>query len=410
MKILFVHNNFPAQFRNLAGALTLDPSNSVAAIGSQTSQTMTGVHLIRYQTPSVATAATHPFARRFDAECRRAEEVLFAATKLATSGFLPDLIVVHCGWGENLPLRAVFPRAKIVVYCEFYYRPAGQDVHFDPETSRFGADGIAALHCKNASTLLALADCDMGLSPTYWQRSTYPQEFQAKIAVGHEGVDTVKLRPSPSARFAVPGGPVLHKGQEIVTFVSRNLEPMRGFHVFMRALPRIQRERPEAHILIVGGEGTSYGPPPTDGVNWKTVCLDENVEGLDLSRVHFLNRLSFDAYVSVLQISSVHVYLTYPFVLSWSLLEAMAVGCPIVASDTPPVREVVNGSNGLLAPFFDSGALANAVIYLLAVPAKGRELGAAARETARSRFESNICIPHVLNLLGLGNEKRAVNF
>jgi glycosyltransferase involved in cell wall biosynthesis len=409
VNLLFVHNNFPAQFRNLAGALAGDPSNSVAAIGSETSRAMAGVRLRKYQLPSIDLTGTHSFARRFDLECRRAEQVLFAATKLAATGFDPDIVMVHCGWGENLPLRAVFPKAKIVVYCEFYYRAEGQDVHFDPESSRLGADGVVNLQCKNASTLLALAESDMGISPTYWQRSTFPVEFQSKIQVVHEGVDANRVRPSASARIVLPGGAVLHKGQEIVTFVSRNLEPMRGFHIFMRALPKILKDRPEAHALIVGGEGSSYGPPAPEGSSWKTVYLDENLSNLDLSRVHFLDHLPYADFLSVLQLSSVHVYLTYPFVLSWSLLEAMAAGCTIVASDTAPVQEVIDSSNGILVPFLDSDALASAVTGVLSFPPGAAELGKSARATILQRYDQKICIPRVMRLMGIERAQAQAN-
>jgi glycosyltransferase involved in cell wall biosynthesis len=401
MNVLFVHNNFPAQFHNLAAALAGDPANSVAAIGAETSRTMARVALSKYQMPQTDLSGTHPFARRFDAECRRAEQVLFAATKLAASGFSPDLIVAHCGWGENLPLRAVFPNAKIAVYCEFYYRAVGQDVHFDHEMPRIGADGVASLHCKNASTLIALADSDIGVSPTYWQRSTYPAEFQSKIVVGHEGIDTKRVRPNDSAQIKLPNGRTLHKGQEIVTFVSRNLEPMRGFHIFMRALQKILRDRPNANVVVVGGDGCSYGPPAPGGASWKTVCLNENSKGLDLSRVHFLDRLPYTDFLSVLQSSAVHVYLTYPFVLSWSLLEAMAAGCKIVASATAPVQEVIDGSNGILVPFFDSKALANAVNDVLAKPQDYVEFGKAARATIVARYDKQTCVPRVMRALGI---------
>ena len=362
---------------------------------------MVGVNLIKYHMPLTDVSGTHPFARRFDAECRRAEQVLFAAAKLAASGFVPQVIVVHCGWGENLPLRALFPGAKIIVYCEYYYRSQGQDVHFDPEAPKLGADGIVNLQCKNASTLIALADSNMGLAPTYWQRSTFPVEFHEKINVGHEGIDTEKVKPRASARFTLPGGETLHNGQEIVTYVSRNLEPMRGFHVFMRALPSVLRERPSAHALIVGGDGCSYGPAPPDGISWKAIYLDENARDLDLSRVHFVDRLSYDDYLSVLQVSRVHVYLTYPFVLSWSLIEAMGAGCKIVASDTAPVREVIDASNGILVPFLDSGAVSEAIVKVLSEPENYSEMSKAARTTILDRYDQKICIPEVMQLMGV---------
>ena len=226
MKVLFVHNNFPAQFRGLVQALGSDSQNSVAAIGSETARAMPKVRLVKYQTPVANVIATHPFARRFDVECRRAEQVLFAASELAASGFEPEVIIVHCGWGESLPLRGVFPGARIITYCEFYYRPEGQDVHFEADGPRLGVDGVVALQCKNASSLLSLVESDLGLSPTHWQKSTYPSEFHHKIKVIHEGVDLEKLKPDASARFKLPGGEILHRGREVVTYVARNLEPI----------------------------------------------------------------------------------------------------------------------------------------------------------------------------------------
>ncbi len=406
MNILFVHNNFPAQFRNLAEELSSRPGHRVAAIGSETAQPLPNVELHRYRMPHFNVAPTHPFARRFDVESRRATEVLFTLTELRQAGFEADLIVGHCGWGETLPLRSVFPNAKIAIYCEFYYQPEGQDVHFDPEGPRLGVDGLVALQCKNASTLLSLAQADLGLSPTHWQKQTYPREFQDKIHVAHEGVDGERLRADDFARFTLPDGTGLNRGQEVITFVARNLEPVRGFHMFMRALPRILAERPNAHVVIVGGEGVSYGALPPDGASWKSIYLDEVAAELDLARVHFLNFLPYDEYVRLLQVSSVHVYLTFPFVLSWSMIEAMAIGCVIVGSDTAPVREAIeHGVNGLLTPFHDPAALAETVIAVLAEPARYEPLRAAARATALARFAKRECLDNALALLGIEKQK-----
>jgi glycosyltransferase involved in cell wall biosynthesis len=403
MNILFVHNNFPAQFRNLASELASRPGNRVAAIGAQSAQPLPNVNLLRYRMPAFDVLPTHPFARRFDVECRRATEVLYALSELRSSGFEPDLIVGHCGWGETLPLRTMFPQAKIATYCEYYYRPEGQDVHFDPEGPELGLDGLVGLHCKNASTLLALAESDIGLSPTEWQRQTYPPEFQGKIHVVHEGVDGERLRPDPKAQFAIPGGPVLRKGEEIVTYVARNLEPMRGFHVFMRSLPRLLAARPNAQVVIVGGEGVSYGESAPAGRTWKAICMEEIASSADLTRVHFLPPQPYDDFVRLLQVSRVHTYLTVPFVLSWSLVEAMVLGCAIVASDTEPVREAIaHGVSGVLTPFLDPEALANRLIELLAAkPARLAALGEAARATALSRYDKRACLARALDLLGV---------
>lgn len=402
MNILFVHNNFPAQFRSLAEELAQRPEHRVAAIAAETGQALPNVDLRRYRMPYFNVAQTHPFARRFDIECRRATEVLFALSELRASGFEPDLIVGHCGWGETLPLRSVFPDARIVIYCEFYYRPEGQDVHFDPEGPQLGLDGLVALHCKNASTLLSLADADIGLSPTEWQRQTYPREYRDKIHVVHEGVDGVRLQPDDLARLALPDGTILHRGQEIVTFVARNLEPMRGFHIFMRALPQILAGRPNAQIVIVGGDGVSYGASPPDGSSWKSIYLDEVAANIDLARVHFLQPLPYDDYVRLLQVSRVHVYMTFPFVLSWSMVEAMAMGCVLVASDTAPVREAIQHQvNGLLTPFHDPAALAEKVVAVLADPRRFEPLREAARATALARYHKRDCLDQALALLGI---------
>jgi len=407
MKFLFVHNNFPAQFRNVVEELRMVGSFELAAIGARGAQSMEGVMVHRYQAPTIDVSATHPFARRFNAECWRAEQVLMAASALAVSGFVPDFILAHSGWGETLPLRAIFPKARIIVYCEFFYRAEGQDIHFDPESPKFGLDGIAALQCKNASSLIALAEADAGISPTRWQRSTFPKEFQEKIEVVHEGIDLARVRPDPMARLRLPGGRVLTKTDEIVTFASRNLEPVRGYHVFLRALPAILRARPNAQVVIAGGDGNSYSHAPPAGRSWKAHCLDEVVSTLDLSRVHFVGTLDRDSYSRMLQVSSAHVYLTYPFVLSWSLLEAMATECEIVASDTAPVREVIEDKrNGVLVPFHDRSALSQAVVEALAKRGPSSLRGSAARKTVADRFDQAVCVKEALRAMGVDTPRR----
>jgi glycosyltransferase involved in cell wall biosynthesis len=401
MNVLFVHNNFPAQFKHVAAKLNREGVGRLAAIGCETSADVEGVDLRRYPTPG-GLADAHNFARRFESECRRAEQVMFAAIRLKDDGFQPDLIVAHCGWGETLPLRSVFPAARLAVYCEFYYRPVGQDVGFDVETGQFGLDGLVSLNAKNASTLIALAECDLGISPTPWQKSTYPSEFQAKIHVAHEGVDTRWIAPDSAAVFDAPGAPRLSRDDEVVTYFARGMEPMRGFHVLMRALPEILRRRPRAHIVLVGGEEVSYGNAAPDGGAWKAYCLRELLPQLDLSRVHFLDPLPHPLLRKLMQVSTVHVYLTYPFVLSWSCLEALSAGCAIVASDTAPVRDViVDDENGVLIPFHDHGALASAICDLAGDAARRARYSGRARETALAAFDVRACVDHTLQILGI---------
>lgn len=400
MNILFVHNNFPGQYQHIARAMARDPQVHIAAIGSSTAQEMDGVRLIKYSLGDVDVAASHPFARRFDMECHRAEQVLYALSSLASSGFVPDIIMAHPGWGETLPLRTIFRNARILLYCEFFYGLEGRDVRFDPEFPETGADGHVALHLKNASSLLALADCNFGISPTQWQRSTFPSEYQNKIKVIHEGVDVDVVKPAPDAVLRLPSGRELRRSDEVVTFVARNLEPLRGYHSFMRALPRIMASRPQAQVVVIGGDGVSYGASAPKGTTWKSLYFDEVAEHIDPERIHFAGRLPYSDYLSALQISSAHVYLTYPFVLSWSLLEALSAGCLVIGSDTAPVREVLNDDNGILVPFFDTEQLAEHVIDALTHPRRFRSIRTQARRTILEQFDlARICLPKMMDFI-----------
>jgi glycosyltransferase involved in cell wall biosynthesis len=401
MKILFVHNNFPAQYRNLAAALANEPDCELVAIGATNANPMPSVRLIKYALPDADVSGTHPFARRFDLECRRAEQVLYSLSTLAASGFAPDVIFAHPGWGETLPLRTMFPKARQLVYCEFFYGADGRDIGFDPEFPMSGLDGHIGLQLKNATTLLALADCDLGISPTHWQQSTFPSHYQSKIEVVHEGIDTSRVRPDPQARLMLPNGRRVGPSDEVVTFVVRNLEPLRGYHIFMRALPEILRRRPNAQIVIIGRDGLSYGLPPPVGSTWKSIFLEEVRDRLDMSRVHFMGGVPYRTFVTALQVSSAHVYLTYPFVLSWSALEAMSAGCLVIGSDTSPVREVIRpGDNGLLVPFFAVDELAERVVEALQQPQRFRAVREAARRFVIEHYDAEqVCVPRMRQLL-----------
>ena len=401
MKILFVHNNFPAQYRNLAAALANEPGYELVAIGASNANPMPSVRLIKYALPDADVSGTHPFARRFDLECRRAEQVLYSLSTLAASGFAPDVILAHPGWGETLPLRTMFPKARQLVYCEFFYGADGRDIGFDPEFPMSGLDGHIGLQLKNATTLLALADCDLGISPTNWQQSTFPSHYQSKIEVVHEGIDTSLVRPDPQARLTLPNGRQVGPSDEVVTFVVRNLEPLRGYHIFMRALPEILRRRPNAQVVIIGRDGLSYGLPPPAGSNWKSIFLEEVRDRLDMSRVHFMGGVPYHTFITALQVSSAHVYLTYPFVLSWSALEAMSAGCLVIGSDTSPVREVISsGDTGLLVPFFAVDELAARVVEALQSPERFNAIREAARRFVIEHYDAKrICVPRMRQLL-----------
>jgi glycosyltransferase involved in cell wall biosynthesis len=268
------------------------------------------------------------------------------------------------------------------------------DVGFDPEFASIFNDP-SRLRARNAINLLAFQAADWGHSATAWQRGLYPPEMQTRISVLHEGVDTELARPRPDARFKLPAsGKVLTRRDEVITYVARNLEPYRGFHVFMRALPQLLRRRKSAQVVIVGGDGVSYGTPPPPRSTFRETMLQELGAKLDLSRVHFVGMLEYRDYLTLLQVSSVHVYLTYPFVLSWSFLEAMACGCLIVGSATPPVLEVLrDGSNGLTVDFFAHKHLASRIEFALDHPGEMQRLRSAAVSTATQYDLRRLLLP-----------------
>ncbi|MDD5753716.1 MAG: glycosyltransferase family 4 protein [Methylococcales bacterium] len=404
MKILFIHQNFPGQFKHLAPALAADSNNEVVAFTMQKNspEIWQGVRLIPYQATRGTTPNVHPWVSDFETKVIRGEACFRAALELRESGFTPDLIIAHSGWGESLFLKDIWADTKLAIYCEFFYHTHGTDVNFDPEFLNPDPTNDCRLRLKNTNNLLHFDIADAGISPTYWQASTFPQPFRDNIAVIHDGIDTDAIAPNPNVSLTLNvngGGTVnLTRNDEIITFVNRNLEPYRGYHTFMRALPEIMRRRPKARILIVGADGVSYGAKAPEGQKWKDIFLNEVSDQLDMSRIHFLGHIDYSHFIPLLQLSRIHVYLTYPFVLSWSLLEAMSVGCCIVASNTQPLHEAIHhNETGRLVNFFDKEELANNVCELLDLPDERARLGKNAREFARATYDLNtICLPRQL--------------
>lgn len=399
MNYLFVHQNFPGQFKHIVPALAKDKENRVVGFAMNNSPSTDELQVINYKPDRGNGRDTHELLREFETKVIRGESAYRAAIELKKSGFHPDAIVAHPGWGESLFLKDVWPDAKFGIYCEFFYRHENADVGFDPEFPESAEDKSRSVRMKNVNNIVHMDMADAGISPTVWQASTFPNRFRERISVIHDGIATGLVAPKDAAFVTINGKLRLDRHAEIITFVNRNLEPYRGYHIFMRALPQILKSRPGAHVIIVGGDGVSYGRAAPPGSTWKQIYLNEVKNELDLSRVHFVGNLSYPNFVSLLQVSSVHVYLTYPFVLSWSLLEAMSAGCAIVASDTPPVKEVISsGLNGLLVNFFDREALASRVIELLSNAEHRRVLGANAREFAINNYDlQSVCLPQQLS-------------
>lgn len=399
MKILFVHQNFPGQFVHLAPALAAR-GHEVGVLTMRTGlpRVWQGVRIAVYRPQRGSTQGVHPWLVDLESKVIRGEAAFRAALAMRAAGYEPDVVIAHPGWGESLFLKDAWPRARLGIYCEFHYRASGADVGFDPEFPATDPGDPCRIRLKGVNNLLHFQAADAGLSPTRWQADSFPEAFRQRISVMHDGIDTERVAPDPRASFELAqADPPLRlvPGDEVITFVNRNLEPYRGYHVFMRMLPEILRRRPGARVVIVGGDGVSYGAAAPGGRSWKDVFLDEVRERIDPERVHFTGRLSYERYLALLRVSTVHVYLTYPFVLGWSLLEAMSSGCAIVASDTPPVREaIVHGETGRLADFFDVAGLADEVCCLLEDPAARARLGTAAREHARRHYDlRTVCLP-----------------
>jgi glycosyltransferase involved in cell wall biosynthesis len=405
MKLLFVHQNFPGQYLHLARHMAAQPGHEVVCITQRKGMNLPGVRKVLYAPRRKGTPGIHHYLVGTESHLLNAQEVARCAMQLKREGFTPDVMIGHNGWGEIWFLKDVFQQAPLLGYFEFFYKLAGADMGFDPADVAT-VDSGPRIRTRNLGNLLGLDAVDAGQCPTQWQRSVYPAHAQPKLRVLHDGIDTNAARPDANATLDLPmldaqGRPVpgatlqVKAGDEIVTYVARNLEPYRGFPTFMRSLPRLLSARPKARVVIVGGDDVSYGRPLPPGQSHRQLLMDELGDGFDRSRVHFLGRVPYANFLRLLQVSAAHVYLTYPFVLSWSMMEAMAAGCLVIGSDTPPVREMITHErNGLLVDFFSPEHLAEAVIKALADRAETVCMRLAARRFVVDRFDlESVCLP-----------------
>jgi glycosyltransferase involved in cell wall biosynthesis len=407
VRILFVHQNFPGQYLHLAPALRAR-GHEVRALSMRPRDTgPDGVPVHAYRVARGSTPGLNPLLVDVETKLLRGEACARAAQALDAAGFRPDVICAHPGWGEALFLREVWPQARQLHFVEFFYAADGQDVGFDPEFPAADLDTRMRLVMKNTALLQGLAAMDAGVSPTRWQASTVPPLYRGKIHVIHDGIDTRRAQPRADARFEsrTQAGAtlVLTARDEVISFVNRNLEPSRGYHRFMRALPELLRRRPQLQVVIVGGNDVSYGARPTQG-SYQQIYLDEVAAAIGpeaLQRMHFVGNIPHASLMALFQIARAHVYLTYPFVLSWSLLEAMACGVTVIGSATPPVQEVIEpGVNGLLVDFFDTAALVDAICEQAAQPAGPSTLGLRARESVLAGYDlATVCLPRQVALV-----------
>jgi glycosyltransferase involved in cell wall biosynthesis len=387
LRFLFVHQNFPGQFLHILRHLAASGQHDLVFITQENANFIPGVRKATYRGPGDVNPSIHRDAQEFDHAVARAQSVAQVAANLKLLGFQPDIMIGHHGWGEMLNLGDVWPDVPTLGYYEFYYNIKGFDVNFDPEFPTL-PDGLSRVRAKNAVNMLALDNPGHGITPTCFQRSTYPAWARDRIDILSEGVDLDICAPDPDAanQSFCQGALVLRPGEKLVTYVARDLEPYRGFHVFMRALPSLLQARPDVKVALVGSDGVSYGARLQDST-WREHLLRELGPSLDLARVHFCGRVDYADYIRLLQRSDAHVYLTYPFVASWSLREALAIGCAIVASDTAPVQEfVTHGQTGLLTPFLGRAALSLRIQEILEDTEMATRLRAGARTYAEQHL------------------------
>jgi len=410
MQILFIHQNFPGQYRYLARHFAEDPDWDVYAIGEkenvkrQLAYVPKGIKLMGYEAPRIVEPDSNFPTKEFGNQYLRAQTLGSLLARQIPKGLDPDVICCHPGWGEGLFLREFFPRAKLIYFFEFFFDPAGALIGFDKENPKTLSQKLG-YRVKNAINMLSMDIADAGISPTRWQWQTHPKEYHEKIRVIHDGVDTDLVKPNPSAKLAFPNSKVPDKiftaEDEIITFSVRNLEPSRGFDRYMRALPRLQTARPKAWFLIVGGDEKSYVKEHESGKSWREVMLEEVGDQLDMSRILFLGRLPYKTLLDLFSISSLHIYMTIPFVLSWSMLEVMACSTPVLGSRTPPVEEVISdGENGFLFDYFSEDDLVKKATYLMENPAMLKQAGDTGRKYIVEHYDLRTrCLPQHLELI-----------
>lgn len=396
MNILFLHKDFPAQFKYLLLVLANNPNNNVMFATENDSIDIKGVTKFVYKIQPKDRSNINPYLQFYDEVLDYAEAAIKIGKEIKEKGIKLDVIYGFGFWGFDMFLKDVFPDVPIISYFEWFYNSEGADVGFDGQ--KFSEEEKAMIRCKNSSLLVDLYSCDVGVSPTYWQRQQYPKEFHNKISVIHDGIDTETCRPDSNAKFLIQDKNLeLGIDDEVITYGTRGMEAYRGFPQFMQAAEKLLKKRPNAHIVIAGLDRVFYGQSLM-GISYKDYMLE--TLDLDMDRVHFVGALSFHDFVNLLQISSAHVYLTYPYILSWSMLNAMAVECCVIGSNTPPVTEVIQDNyNGLLVDFFDVDKLVEKIEFALDNQDKMAEIRKNARQTVLDKYDVRKLLVQQLNLI-----------
>src|SRR5574344_58966 len=389
MKILFIHRTFPAQFENIINYLLNNTETEITFItNNKKTCIIPGVKKIIYELEEPANQSDDAFLEHFEDAVLHAKAVMKVLLTPKAQKYKPDLIYGFSGWGSSMFVKEVFPNTPYLCYFEWFGK--AENSIYDFKKKPVSEKEKALIKCANANTFLDLNSCDGGITPTKWQKKLFPREYKSKIKVLHEGIDTDICKPDFDTKIHVEDIHLtLSPGDEVITYGTRGMEEFRGFPEFMRAAEILLKKRPNLHILIAGADRGFYG---REEQSYKEKMLKE----LDLymKRVHFLGVLPFRSFIGILQISSVHVYLTYPFMLSWSILNAMSTECCVVASDSEPVREVItDGVNGLLTDFFDVNALVSKIEFALTHKDFVSMIRKNARKTILDKYSTQKLLP-----------------
>ncbi|MEM7269914.1 MAG: glycosyltransferase [Pseudomonadota bacterium] len=377
MKILFIHDNFPAQFGALGAYLSTKGWQVRFATAFE------GVkpgdnRFLQYKKHREPTDGIHPYAFNFEKVVINGQAAARAMLTASEAGYRPDIVMAHSGWGASAFVRDIWPDVKFIPYLEWWYNyPAPDEVSMGTHEPDLHAQLMQ--RCRNAPFMIDMTGAAVNLCPTQYQASQFPPELREKLTIMHDGID-MKLHAPATAPVTEAAGLKVGDMPEVITYFTRGMEPHRGFPQFMRALSILQAKRPGIHAIIGGKDRVAYGRQLPEGESWKQRMLKELEGKLDLSRIHFCGLQPRPEYVKVLQASQAHIYLTADFVLSWSMLDSMAIGCPLVVSDCAPVTEyMTEGETGLMVGLHDHEALAIRIEEALERPEDMKAMGLNAR-------------------------------
>lgn len=410
MKVLFVHHSFPGEFKFMAASLSRQGHEVVALtyqpVPVTSNGTWEGVKVLTYNLVRQYSSTIQPWLEDFEKKVIHGEACFLVAKQLKDEGFSPDVMIVHPSTGEGLFLKEVWPNAKLGIYCDFFYNVDAKHIDFDPEFQQYSFEDACWIKVRNLNTFLHFEAADAAMCPTQWQYESFPETFQTKTHIIHDGINTQQFAPNPhtSLQFTsgTTGQPVsITRQNEVITFISRNLEPCRGFHTFMRSLPEILEHRPQARIIIVGSNDAESLKPHSDHSKhrtWRDIFSDElsaKIPSDSWHRISFVGTIPYKFFIPVLQLSRIYVHLSYPLVLSWTILEAMSTGCTVVASDTPSVREfMIHNETGRLVDFFSPSAIAKSVCELLDNPQECDRLSKNAQDFVQKNYDlKRVCLP-----------------